>query len=295
MSSVKIVCVVSLFILAVRSGKDLWKLECPPTVGIFAETTVIRCYFKDIKDIEIVAVYLTKVGEDEPLFSQEESKRSGDQRFSLENSAKGPSLKISKTMFSDEGEYLYHVITDSGFKKIKLSISVTAKYKDPVTSTWPEKVMDRGPVSLYCNATDGFPAGTINWFDQSGNNWTSNSVLTKDPKDNGSAKSVALSSKLTFKSIFLEWGPFRCIVYNSKYVKVGENYLNITPVINEKNMVSSASNTKSIVAVAIVIGSLIVGLLFALLFFRKRNHTHRRPSANPILSYEQGNGDDPEK
>lgn len=116
-----------------------------------------------------------------------------------------------------------------------------AKYKDPVTSTWPEMVMDRGPVSLYCNATDGFPAGTINWFDQSGNNWTSNSVLTKDPKDNGSAKSVALSSKLTFKSIFLEWGPFRCIVYNSKHVKVGENYLNITPVISKLNFLISMS------------------------------------------------------
>lgn len=54
---------------------------------------------------------------------------------------------------------------------------------------------------------------------------------------------------------------------------------------DEKNMVSSGSNTKSIVAVAIVIGSLTVGLLFAMLFFRKRNHTR----------YEQGNGDDPEK
>ncbi|XP_059416489.1 uncharacterized protein LOC132151942 isoform X2 [Carassius carassius] len=286
MYSVKIMFVVSLFIPAVRSSKDLWKLECLPTVGILAETTVIRCYFKDIKDIEIVAVYLTKVGEDKPLFSQEESKRSGDKRFKLlENSTMRPSLQISETMFSDEGEYHYHVTTDSGFKDIKLSISVTARYKNPVTSTWPEKVMDRGPVSLYCNATDGYPAGTINWFDRSGTNWTSNSVLTKDPKVISGVKSVALSSKLTLKSIALDLAPFKCIVFNSKYVQDGLKTLDITPVLDETNMVSSGSKTKSIVAGVIVIGSLTVGLLFALLFFRKRNHTR----------YEQGNDDDPEK
>lgn len=68
-------------------SSDLFKLECLPAVGILAQTTIIRCYFKDILDIHIVAVYLTKVGQDEPLFVQEESKRLGDQRFSLKLSS----------------------------------------------------------------------------------------------------------------------------------------------------------------------------------------------------------------
>ncbi|XP_016100846.1 uncharacterized protein [Sinocyclocheilus grahami] len=289
MSSVKIMLVVSLFIPAVRSSSDLWKLECPPTYGILAQSTVIRCYFKDIKDIHIVAVSLRKVGQDKPLFAQEESKRSGDQRFSLENSAMSPSLQISDTMFSDEGEYLYHVVTDRGYEDIQLSISVTAKYKDPVTSTWPENVKDGGPVSLYCNATDGYPAGSIHWFDHSGTNWTINSELTKTPKDINGVKSVALSSKLTFKSIVLGLEPFRCIVFNSKYVQDGENTMEITSAIHDDNKDSSGSNTTNIVAGVMVIGSLTVGLLFALLCFRKKNAQPRRPSALPILNYEPGN------
>lgn len=282
MSSVKVMLVVSLFIPAVRPSSDLWKLECLPTVGIFAQTTVIRCFFKDIKDINIVAVSLSKAEQKEPFFAQDDSKRSGDPRFSLENLAVGPSLQISDTMFSDEGKYVYRVVTDCGDKKIQLSISVTAKYKDPVTSTWPEYVTDGGPVSLYCNATDGYPEGFIHWFDRSGTNWTINSELTKKTKDISGVKSVALSSKLTFKSINLDLAPFRCTAFNSKYVQDGENTLEITSARIDVNRDFSGSNTTNIIAGVMVIGSLIVGLLFALLCFRKRKF-HR---------YETGRADD---
>lgn len=104
-----------------------------------------------------------------------------------------------------------------------------AKYKDPVTSTWPEYVTNGEPASLYCNATDGYPEGFIHWFDHSGTNWTMNAdLIKKAPKDISGVKSVALSSKLTFKSINLDLAPFRCIVLNSKYVQDGESTLVIT-------------------------------------------------------------------
>ncbi|XP_016362321.1 uncharacterized protein LOC107704012 isoform X1 [Sinocyclocheilus anshuiensis] len=300
MSSVKVMLVVSLFTPAVMPNSGLLKVECLPAVGILAQTTVIRCVFKNVKDIHILGVYLTKTGQNEPFFSQVGSESSGDPRFSLENLAVGPSLQISDTMFSDEGKYQYRVVTDSGFEEIQLSISVRAKYKDPVTSTWPKNVTDGGPASLYCNATDGYPEGFIHWFDRSGTNWTINSELTKIP---AGVKSVALSSKLTFKSINLGLAPFRCIVFNSKYVKDGENTLEITSAISDVNKDSSRSNATNIVAGVMVIGSLIVGLLFALLCFRKRNARHkdtfnnhfkdgRRPSAHPILSYETGRADE---
>uniref|UniRef100_A0A673KU75 Uncharacterized LOC107733913 n=1 Tax=Sinocyclocheilus rhinocerous TaxID=307959 RepID=A0A673KU75_9TELE len=292
MSSVKVMLVVSLFILAVKPNSGLLKVECLPAVGILAQTTVIRCVFKN-KDIHILGVYLTKTGQNKPFFSQVGSESSGDPRFSLENLAVGPSLQISDTMFSDEGKYEYRVVTDSGFKEIQLSISVRAKYKDPVTSTWPKNVTDGGPASLYCNATDGYPEGFIHWFDRSGTNWTINSELTKVPKNISGVKSVALSSKLTFKSINLGLAPFRCIVFNSKYVQDGENTLKITSAISDVNKDSSRSNATNIVAGVMVIGSLIVGLLFALLCFKKRNAHHgRRPSAHPILSYETGRADE---
>ncbi len=115
------------FMFVILCSTDLFKLECLPTVGIFAQTTVIRCFFKGIKDIHIVAVSLKKAEEKEPFFTQEDLKRSGDPRFSLENLAVGPSLQISNTKFSDEGKYVYRVVTDSGFQEIQLSISVTGE------------------------------------------------------------------------------------------------------------------------------------------------------------------------
>ncbi len=71
--------------------------------------------------------FFKKAEEKEPFFTQEDLKRSGDPRFSLENLAVGPSLQISDTMFSDEGKYMYRVVTDSGFQEIQLSISVTGE------------------------------------------------------------------------------------------------------------------------------------------------------------------------
>lgn len=111
-------------LLVILCSTDLWKLECLPTVGIFAQTTVIKCFFKHIKDINIVAVYLSKAEQNEPFFAQDDSKRSGDPRFSLENLAVSPSLQISDTMFSDEGKYVYRVVTDCGDEEIQFSISV---------------------------------------------------------------------------------------------------------------------------------------------------------------------------
>lgn len=114
-----------IFVILCSTG--LFELECLPAVGILAQTTVIRCFFKDIKDIQILGVYLTKAEEKDPFFHQDGSERSGDPRFSVENLEVGPSLQISDTTFSDEGKYRYRVVTDSGVKEIQLSISVTGE------------------------------------------------------------------------------------------------------------------------------------------------------------------------
>ncbi|KAK7155207.1 hypothetical protein R3I93_009987 [Phoxinus phoxinus] len=285
---VMVLVIISLFIPAVRPSQDLWKLECLPTVGIVAETTVINCNFKDIPKIEIVAVTLKNATDNKQIFFKHEDEKSGDPRLSL--LALGPSLQISDTKFSDEGDYLYRVITDRGETTVQLRITITATYKNLNSSTWPINVTDGGPVNLYCNATDGYPAGFIHWFDHSGTNWTINSELTKASKDIDGLKSVALSSKLTFKSINLDLGPFRCIVLNSKYMQVGESTLQITSARISSIKGSSETSTTHIVAGVMVIGSLIVGLLCALLIFRKKKVQHdRRPSAHPVLSYESGN------
>lgn len=102
-----------------------------------------------------------------------------------------------------------------------------AKYKDPIVSTWPENVTEGGPLDLHCNATEGYPAGAIHWFDRYKINWTTNSILTKTTKDTNISKSVALFSKLTFKSIDFSLAPFTCIVLNNKYIQEREKTFQI--------------------------------------------------------------------
>ncbi|XP_051568077.1 uncharacterized protein LOC127449029 isoform X2 [Myxocyprinus asiaticus] len=295
---VVVFAVVCLFIPTVRTSEDLWKLECQPTVGIAAQTTDIRCSIRcPIKcsgHIELVGVALTKVKQEKPVFEHIINETpSGDPRFSLVNPVKDPSLQLSDTVFSDEGEYEYYVATNMGEKTERLSISVIAKYRDPVTNSWPESVTDGGPVDLYCNASDGYPAGTIHWFDKSENNLTINSIMTKSIKDTNGSKSVALSSKLPFKSIHSILAPFRCVVFNSKFVKEGEKTFQIMLKWGSEQ---EHSNTRNIVAGVMVIGSLTAGLLFALLFCRRRSVQNvRQASAQPILSdYDPGKTADPD-
>ncbi|XP_039547478.1 uncharacterized protein zgc:174863 isoform X2 [Pimephales promelas] len=273
---VMVLVIISLVIPAVRPSEDSWTLKCLSTVGIVDQKTVIKCNFINIQDIKIETVSLKRTTHKEPIFKYFKT-YSGDPRFSLENSTSGPSLQISKTKFADEGEYQYRVVTNRGEKKVQLGITITANYKNLTSSTWPKDVTDGGPADLYCNATDGYPAGFIHWFDRSGTNWTMNSELTNVYKDTNGLKSVALSSKLTFRSINLELGPFRCIVLNSKYVQEEEMTLHLPSAYTESSV---TSNTTHIVAGVMVIGSLIVGLLCALLIFRKKNVQRYDDSGN---------------
>ncbi|XP_051986979.1 uncharacterized protein zgc:174863 isoform X4 [Xyrauchen texanus] len=265
---VMVLAVVCLVIPTVVHTEALWNLECQPTVGIVGQTTVIRCHIKYSGDIKVVGVALKKVKQDKTVFQHLIKETPlGDPRFSLVNQGKALSLQLSDTIFSDEGEYECYVTTNIGEKMAKLSISITAKYRDLLTSSWPVNVTDGGPVDLYCNATDGYPAGTIHWFDKSGTNWTINSILTKAIKDTNGSKSVALSSKLTFKSIDSSLAPLRCVVLNSKFVQEGETTFQFM-LKQESEKVQT--NTTNIVAGVMVIGSLTAGLLFALLFCRRK-------------------------
>lgn len=108
---------------------DLLKLECEPAVGIAAHTTVITCHFRGNKDVKIDAVSLRKVGQKELTFRHSIAKHQklGDPRFSLENPAEGPSLKINDTMFSDTGEFDYEIVTNRGKASAKFSLSVTGE------------------------------------------------------------------------------------------------------------------------------------------------------------------------
>lgn len=142
-------------------------------------------------------------------------------------------LKLNKTeILSHFVLKLVIIILSAFLTHINVFTLNKAKYRNPITNTWPEVVTEGGKVNLYCNATDGYPAGFIHWFDRSGTNWTVNSNTTKATKDSNGLKSVALSSRLTFKTIDASLAPFRCIVLNSRYAQDGESTISITSQFN---------------------------------------------------------------
>ncbi|KAL7825800.1 hypothetical protein SRHO_G00335380 [Serrasalmus rhombeus] len=109
-----------------------------------------------------------------------------------------------------------------------------AKYNPPSVSTWPEKIEEGSPAELECNASGGYPAGTIHWFDSTNTNWMKNATLEITERED---QLLHLSSKLTFAKIDSSWAPFRCVVLNSKFVKDGEttSYLRFTGNTLEHN------------------------------------------------------------
>ncbi|XP_058258517.1 uncharacterized protein zgc:174863 isoform X1 [Hemibagrus wyckioides] len=264
-----------------QSVNNLFRLKCQPAVGVIGQTTNIICDM-EAETVPIVnTVVITKIGETEPCFTfnRRDDLVIGDPRFQHKNV---PSLQLENTMISDEGDYSYFIRTSHGKEDIRFTINVTAKYHEPVISSKQKELVSGGAADLYCNASGGYPAGTINWFDGSKTNWTKNAVLQITPGDDGL---FTLSSKLNFKSFDPIWGDFQCIVLNSKYQEEGRSNSNLQIIgtLDNPRDPGNDSMMKNIVAATVVIGSLIVGLLIALLLKRRRFQQLRRTSAVPFL------------
>ncbi|KAK3557651.1 hypothetical protein QTP70_032706 [Hemibagrus guttatus] len=251
-----------------QSVDNLFTLKCQPAVGVIGQTTNIFCNIAANTVPIVNTVVIIKIGENDPCFTFNRRDKSviGDDRFQLENA---PSLQLQDTMISDEGEYSYFIRTSLGNDRIRFTINVTAKYHEPVISSEQKELVTDGPVDLYCNANGGYPAGTIHWFDGSKTNWTKNAQLQGTQGDDGL---FTLSSKLSFKNFDPVWGEFQCIVLNNKYQEEGSSKLKLRIIGPPEDPDVSGNNSlmKNIVAATVVIGSLIVGLLIALLLNRRR-------------------------
>ncbi|XP_036426479.1 uncharacterized protein LOC118808131 [Colossoma macropomum] len=259
------------FFLGNTQQSVLISMECQPAVGVVGQTTNISCSFKrnfgaDQKII-ISAGAVTKRGETEPLFWFKNNTVDGDNRFKL-LSKNDPSLLLSSTAVSDEGLYDYTVVNNRGIiEDGTFRISVTAKYNPPFISTWPEKIEEGGPADLYCNASGGYPAGAIHWFDSTNTNWTKSATLKITERED---KLVHLSSNLTFTSIDSSWAPFRCVVLNSKFIQEGETTSHLKFTASQSH---SGSELGTVTISVLVIGLIILGLITA--FLCHRRHVQR--------------------
>ncbi|XP_046703857.1 uncharacterized protein LOC124384908 [Silurus meridionalis] len=198
-----------------KSADTLFKLKCESAVGVISQNTNIPCSIESQKKpVSINTVVLKRLEEEKPCFIYQphENTIAGDPRFKVLG---GSSLQLQNTAISDEGEYEYDIRTSLGEDLIKFTISVTAKYNNPVI-----KIEENGRAELHCTASGGYPAGTLHWFDQSNTNWTKSASLDITRGDDGLH---TLSSTLRFESFDTLWAPFKCIVLNNKYQEEGRS------------------------------------------------------------------------
>ncbi|KAL6455750.1 hypothetical protein MHYP_G00356010 [Metynnis hypsauchen] len=255
-----------------NTQREVLKLECQPAVGVVGQNTKISCSIKknfEADHIIIIVVAVTKRGETDPVFWFQNDTVKGDHRFKSP-STNDPSLLLTDTAVSDEGRYDYTVVTNRGIiEDGTFRISVTAKYNQPTISAWPEKIEEGGPAELNCNASGGYPAGAIHWFDNTNTNWTKSATQEITERED---KLLRLSSKLIFTKIDFSWAPFRCVVLNSKFIQEGATTSHLRFTDDDHSGHTDFMRT-SITAVLLVIGLIIVGLLLALLY--RRRHAQR--------------------
>ncbi|XP_053355257.1 uncharacterized protein LOC128527017 [Clarias gariepinus] len=203
-----------------QAAESLFNVKCQPAVGVIGQITHISCSIESqTGPVVINTVVLTRFSEIKPCFTFQpyENRVTGDSRFKVESL---PSLQLHNTAISDEGGYKYYIRTNQGNVNVQFTINVTAKYSSPVITFEPTVIESGGAADLYCNASGGYPAGTIHWFGQSNTNWTKNSGLQITQGHDGL---FTLFSKLSFKSIDTTWTPFRCVVLNYRYKGEGES------------------------------------------------------------------------
>ncbi|KAG9277386.1 hypothetical protein AMEX_G7391 [Astyanax mexicanus] len=284
--SLLFLAVVFSFICSGALEEKLIRVECQPAVGVVGQTMKIHCSFiSSIKEVNIDLVYIFKSDPENPVFLLKNNIKTGDLRFNLP-SENNPSLELASAAVADEGNYRYMILTNCGvIEDGSFRIGVTSKYSQPTTNSMPDVIQDGGNADLYCNASGGYPAGSIQWFDSTNTDWTKSATLEITE---GEDKLVQLSSKLTFSKIDSSWAPFRCVVLNNKFVKEGE--IEFQPKIkegkpNEIKFDFEKLTSTNVVAPVVVIGSLLVGLLLLIVLRGQCNCQSRRPSTIPFLSH----------
>ncbi|XP_055079360.1 uncharacterized protein LOC117375335 isoform X2 [Periophthalmus magnuspinnatus] len=185
------------------------------------------------------------------------------------------SLLITDTNLTHAGEYECEILTDSGENKEKVHLDVRANYSKPQIKSDPEEIDPDKSFTLTCTALGGFPKGDIRWV-VGDLPWINNPEVKVEKNQNGL---FDLTSTLPFGSE-TKFRKFVCEVYNAKGEKEGEGRVDI--VVSDKNAGNKPKENSysHIVAPVVVFGSLIVGLLVALILCRRRRQSEK-PVINP--------------
>ncbi|XP_064180233.1 uncharacterized protein LOC135248993 isoform X2 [Anguilla rostrata] len=288
------------FMCAVSADK-LVSLNCQDeNHGVHGKDSLLKCFLNSRgESVTVTAATWRRPGGKGPLimFINDKVRMPEDPRFSFKQlQMSGSNIDVSflvkNTMRTDEGKYECEVVTDSGEAKAVVSLSVTATYSKPDMSSVPEKdLQEEMKVTLFCNASGGYPVGMIHWYDQHGTNWTRSAEMTMVETTD---KRTNLSSKFTLRASSIT-PQYRCLVLNNNGVEEGKAEFDLKFRENVDTLKEKAMGDKSstaIAAVIVIVGSLVCGLLILALLRRRRAQQARRPSTHPILGVRYPEGSD---
>ncbi|XP_042246256.1 uncharacterized protein zgc:174863 [Thunnus maccoyii] len=299
MASIGILFLFFIVIRAQTEGKSFVKVECKTgNVGQYGQQSMLDCVVttsEEVKEPKITVVAWKKKGSedalDETLLVFHKGKTTGQPGYRFAESSwndrnMNVSLLITNTTMVNSGDYKCSVMTDSGDDITETSLRVTAKYNKPTIRSIPVNITGREDVTLICSSVGGYPKGRLRWFDEHNKEWTASSEMEAEQTNDGLFK---LSSKLSLlkNSIFSK---YTCVVFNSSGGKEDEVTLEIpdTAASEGHGGEKGSDQISKIVAPVVVIGSLIVGLLLALLIHRRRSQRDHQEVPTCELDAEQG-------
>ncbi|KAL4647980.1 hypothetical protein GN956_G8926 [Arapaima gigas] len=254
----------------------LIKLECDKeNTGIYGQSSMINCLVKGASDVTIIMV-LWKKSEKLLFMFYDGHTTFEDSGFHFaepnwNQNNMNVSLLVKNTQIADAGQYECEVVSDSGEDKKQPDLQVRAIYSKQVMSSLPEKdIKENMEVTLFCNASGGYPAGSIHWFDEYGTNWTKSSELNKVVEND---KRVTLLSKFAILQAASTSSKYKCVLYDSNGIKQDEviHDLPFVPVEPPLEKRMENRNTVAITAVVVVVGSLACGVLVLMLLQRRRS------------------------
>ncbi|XP_029358690.1 V-set domain-containing T-cell activation inhibitor 1 isoform X2 [Echeneis naucrates] len=250
------------------------------TVGQYGRQSLLQCTVKSIEnDTRIRTISWWKTGADNATLVFDKKMTTGRLGYKFaeprwHDRNMNVSMLITNTQLSDAGHYECEVITDSGDCKGDLTLTVTAKYSAATIHPKDDKITRNTDGELMCKSDDGYPKGQIMWFVDDKTDWTAGAEMKAEEMANGFFR---LTSKLTLLrgSIF---DKYTCVVLNAKGDKEAEASYDVKAQTAEREDVNRAGlgfeSSSKIIAPVVVIGSLIIGLLLALLIYKRRTRSN---------------------
>lgn len=272
-----IVIAVSCFLISSliseAKSQNFVTVACPKSkiVAQYGTSTLLECVVQTNESntkIESVSWTLNKT----PIFFfNEERIQYKAPNFQLalgshwDGSNMNVSLLITNTNLSHAGNYVCSVLADDGKAEANVHLEVKSNYSKPMIYSDPKKIIPDKDFTLTCEAHGGFPKGDIRWV-INGKDWMKNPAVEFIQTPNGL---YDLTSKLSFgpDSLFTE---FVCEVYNAKGVKESQGTFYKTSMDQIAGSATKGHPVIQVVAPVVVIGSLIVGLLVAILLCRRK-------------------------